>query len=57
MLISTIKNDYEIPVNISMSDIVVKNINTTGFNETILEAATSAAMYVEKCYTLEITNF
>lgn len=44
MLINTIKNDYEIPLNISMSNILITNMNSIGFNETIWEAATSAAI-------------
>lgn len=32
MLLSNIKNDYELPLNVTMTDITVRNINSTGFN-------------------------
>ncbi|CAD8089599.1 unnamed protein product [Paramecium primaurelia] len=57
MLLQTIKNDYELPLNISMKNINVQKIKTYGFNETIVEAATSAAIQVQKSHTLLVENF
>lgn len=44
MMISSIKNEYEIPLNVTLDNILIENINTTGYNETILTATTSAAI-------------
>ncbi|CAD8198753.1 unnamed protein product [Paramecium octaurelia] len=57
MLLTSIKNDYEMPLNISMKNIIIQQIKTYGFNETILEAATSAAIQIQKSYTLQVENF
>ncbi|CAD8202516.1 unnamed protein product [Paramecium octaurelia] len=57
MQLSGIKNDYELPINISMSNIIVQQINSQGFNETIWEAATSAAIQIYKSHILHVQNF
>ncbi|CAD8199978.1 unnamed protein product [Paramecium pentaurelia] len=57
MLLSGIKNDYELPINISMSNIIVQQIKSDGFNETIWEAATSAAIQIYKSHILQVQNF
>ncbi|CAD8104832.1 unnamed protein product [Paramecium sonneborni] len=57
MLLTAIKNDFELPLNISMKNIIVQQIQSDGFNETIVEAATSAAIQIQKSYTLQVENF
>ncbi|CAD8119529.1 unnamed protein product [Paramecium sonneborni] len=57
MLLTAIKNDYELPLNISIKNIIVKQIQSDGFNETIVEAATSAAIQVQRSNKLQVQNF
>ncbi|CAD8178109.1 unnamed protein product [Paramecium octaurelia] len=56
-LITEIQNEYDIPINITMKGLIIKEINTSGFDQTILEAATSAAVRVEKSNTLMVSDF
>ncbi|CAD8210428.1 unnamed protein product [Paramecium pentaurelia] len=57
ILISEIQNEYDIPINITMKGLIIKQINTTQFDQTILEAATSASIRVEKSNILLVSNF
>ncbi|CAK90140.1 unnamed protein product (macronuclear) [Paramecium tetraurelia] len=57
ILITEIQNDYDIPINITMKGLIIKQISTKGFDETILEAATSASIRVEKSNTLMVSDF
>ncbi|CAD8095274.1 unnamed protein product [Paramecium sonneborni] len=57
ILITEIQNKYDIPINITMKGLIIKQINTIGFDETIWEAATSASIRVEKSNTLVVSDF
>ncbi|CAK60023.1 unnamed protein product (macronuclear) [Paramecium tetraurelia] len=57
ILISAIKNDYDIPVNITMKNIEINQIQTEGFDLKILNAATSAAIKIEKSYIVYVQDF
>ncbi|CAD8097272.1 unnamed protein product [Paramecium sonneborni] len=57
LLITEIKNEYDIPINITMKGLIIKQINTTGFDEKIWEAATSASIRIEKSNTLVVSDF
>ena len=38
-----------------MNNIIVEKIISIGFDETTWNAATSAAIYIEKCYKLSVS--
>ncbi|CAD8097570.1 unnamed protein product [Paramecium primaurelia] len=55
--ISGIKNDFDIPINITMKNIEIFQIQTDGFDLKILNATTSAAIKIEKSYNVLVQDF
>ncbi|CAD8105803.1 unnamed protein product [Paramecium sonneborni] len=55
--ITKIKNVYDIPINITIKNIEIFQINTQGFDVKIMNATTSAAIKIEKSYSVFVQDF